>query len=708
MALRRGAGLGLALGRRGCCSKCTLPPDFVEALRAVVGAPNVSTATAAREQHGHDESMHACAPPDVVVWPQAVGQVQELAALCYRSRVPMVPFGTGTGLEGGVNAVQGGVCFDLSRMDAITELSLEDFSVVVEPGVTRKALNNYLRDTGLWFPVDPGADASLCGMAATGASGTNAVRYGTMRPNVLNLRVVLPDGRLLHTAGPGRQARKRAAGYDLTSLFVGSEGTLGFLTQATLRLHPLPEATAVTIATFPSVRDAVSCTVQVLQAAVPIARIEFLDEVMAGACSRYSGLELPAAATLLLELHGSQHSLVEQQQQMEDMVQLNGGRGLAWAQEPEERRRLWAMRHSAWYAALALRPGCQGYSTDVCVPISRLPDVVVETQRDLQDCGLTGRGRGAARSRLHRAPGQAGAGGRGHLHRGAWRGAGQAGTAAGGAGPGGAGHPAPHQGCAGPPQPHESREGVLSEDSMLLVWEQQRPQSGLGRPHCPVPVRRGPPPPNKPLCTRSLRALRCVWGTVCPSPSPGFPPPSGHSQIPRSWGGSGQFFMLPGGRGLSFGGLRLRSSGNQQKLPLCSKGTNFSLRFSYSWSDSNTRDMRMHRSASSCSKSPHCLDPPRESLSTAPVAQGAAQPIPAPLHRVASTPLKSAGHQRPAGSLPQEGNSHSVGLNYLARPSLASMGTWPPWLPCQEHPVALHGEGSREGAVTNPPPSLAS
>ncbi|GAB0195678.1 probable D-lactate dehydrogenase, mitochondrial [Grus japonensis] len=397
MALRRVLGLGAALGRRGCCSKRPLPPDFVEALRAVVGDPNVSTAMAVREQHGHDESMHtgaapspSCAPPDAVVWPQAVGQVQELAALCYRCRVPMVPFGTGTGLEGGVNAVQGGVCFDLSRMDAITELSLEDFSVAVEPGVTRKALNGHLRGTGLWFPVDPGADASLCGMAATGASGTNAVRYGTMRPNVLNLRVVLPDGRLLHTAGPGRQARKRAAGYDLTSLFVGSEGTLGFLTQATLRLHPLPEATAVTTATFPSVRAAVACTVQVLQAAVPVARIEFLDEVMAGACSRFSGLELPEAATLLLELHGSRHGLAEQRQQAEEIVRLNGGSGLAWAEEPEERGRLWAMRHSAWYAALALRPGCQGYSTDVCVPISRLPDVVVETKRDLQDSGLTG------------------------------------------------------------------------------------------------------------------------------------------------------------------------------------------------------------------------------------------------------------------------------------------------------------------------------
>ncbi|NWW06040.1 LDHD protein, partial [Oreocharis arfaki] len=289
---------------------------------------------------------------------------------------------------------------------------------------------------------DPGADASLCGMAATGASGTNAVRYGTMRPNVLNLRVVLPDGRLLHTAGPGRQPRKRAAGYDLTSLFVGSEGTLGFLTQATLRLHPLPEATSATVASFPSVGAAVACTVQVLQAAVPVARIggcsqpegglgvqvpvvelstasshpEFLDEVMADACSRFSGVGLPAAATLLLELHGSRHSLVEQQKQTEEIVQQNGGSGLAWAEGLEEREQLWSMRHSAWYAALALRPGCQvrhkdgadgssahgaasatalpsltqGYSTDVCVPISRLPDVVVETKQDLQASSITG------------------------------------------------------------------------------------------------------------------------------------------------------------------------------------------------------------------------------------------------------------------------------------------------------------------------------
>ncbi|XP_066183875.1 probable D-lactate dehydrogenase, mitochondrial isoform X2 [Sylvia atricapilla] len=365
MALRRALALGAALGRRSCCSKPSLPPDFVDALRAVAGAPNVSTATAVREQHGHDESMHPCAPPDVVVWPQAVGQVQELAALCHRCRVPMVPFGTGTGLEGGVNAVQGGVCFDLSRMDAIAELSLEDFSVTVEPGVTRKALNKHLRGTGLWFPVDPGADASLCGMAATGASGTNAVRYGTMRPNVLNLRVVLPDGRLLHTAGPGRQPRKRAAGYDLTSLFVGSEGTLGFLTQATLRLHPLPEVTAVTVASFPSVGAAVACTVQVLQAAVPVARIEFLDDVMADACGRFSGMGLPVAATLLLELHGSRNSLAEQQQQTGPMVGHVGDGNFHCilvfnSQDPEEAQRIHAFTQRLGRRALAAGGTCTG------------------------------------------------------------------------------------------------------------------------------------------------------------------------------------------------------------------------------------------------------------------------------------------------------------------------------------------------------------
>ncbi|XP_062442158.1 probable D-lactate dehydrogenase, mitochondrial [Rhea pennata] len=390
MALRRLLGLAAAVGRRGCCTERPLPPGFVAALRAVAGAPNVSTAAAAREQHGRDESVHSCAAPGAVVWPQDVAQVQALAALCHRSDVPMVPFGTGTGLEGGVSAVQGGVCFDLSRMDRVSELRVEDFTVAVEPGVTRKALNSHLRATGLWFPIDPGADASLCGMAATGASGTNAVRYGTMKANVVNLRVVLPDGRLLHTAGPGRHFRKSSAGYDLTSLFVGSEGTLGFLTQATLRLHPVPEAVVAAVSAFPSVRAAVDCTVNVLQAAVPVARIEFLDDVMVDACNRYSGLRLRAAPTLFLELHGSRHSLAEQVRRIEELAELHGGADFAWAQEPEERSRLWAARHNAFYAALALRPGCKAYCTDVCVPISRLPDIVVDTKKDLQESGLTG------------------------------------------------------------------------------------------------------------------------------------------------------------------------------------------------------------------------------------------------------------------------------------------------------------------------------
>ncbi|KAM8955212.1 putative D-lactate dehydrogenase, mitochondrial isoform 1-T1 [Lycaon pictus] len=285
---------------------------------------------------------------------------------------------------------QGGVCINLTHMDRILKLNPEDFSVVVEPGVTRKALNTYLRDSGLWFPVDPGADASLCGMVATGASGTNAVRYGTMRDNVLNLEVVLPGGRLLHTAGLGRHFRKSAAGYNLTGLFVGSEGTLGLITAATLRLHPVPEATVAATCAFPSVQAAVDTTVHILQAAVPVARIEFLDEVMMDACNRHSQLNCPVAPTLFLEFHGSEQALAEQIQRAEEIAGHNGASLFSWAKEAEERRRLWAARHSAWYAALALRPGCKGYSTDVCVPISRLPEILVQTKEDLKASGLTG------------------------------------------------------------------------------------------------------------------------------------------------------------------------------------------------------------------------------------------------------------------------------------------------------------------------------
>ncbi|XP_062968271.1 probable D-lactate dehydrogenase, mitochondrial isoform X4 [Cynocephalus volans] len=313
---------------------------------------------------------------------------------------------------------QGGVCINLTHMDRIVELNSEDFSVVVEPGVTRKALNTHLRDTGLWFPVDPGADASLCGMAATGASGTNTVRYGNMRDNVLNLEVVLPDGRLLHTAGRGRHFRKSAAGYNLTGLFVGSEGTLGLITAATLRLHPSPEATVAATCAFPSVQAAVDSTVNILQAAVPVARIEFLDDVAMDACNRYSKLNCAVAPTLFLEFHGSEQALAEQLQRTEEITRNNRASHFSWAKEAEERSRLWAARHNAWYAILALRPGCK-----------------------------------------------AGTGTPWDMHRGAWHWAGQAAAAAGGGGHCGHGDYAAAQSHAGPPKPHEPRQGDIRGSS---------------------------------------------------------------------------------------------------------------------------------------------------------------------------------------------------------------------------------------------------
>lgn len=358
--------------------------------RCICGEDAVSLAEAVRVQHGRDESVHSCRPPDVVVFPRSVEEVSALAKVCHRHHLPIIPFGTGTGLEGGVGAVKGGVCFSLRNMDQVLDLHQEDFDVTVEPGVTRKALNSYLRDTGLWFPVDPGADASLCGMAATGASGTNAVRYGTMRENVINLEVVLADGTVVHTAGKGRHHRKTSAGYNLTNLFVGSEGTLGIITKTTLRLYGIPEAMVSAVCSFPSVQAAVDSTVQVLQAGVPIARIEFLDDVMMDACNRFSSLSYPVTPTLFLEFHGTERSLEEQVRTTEEIAQSNGGSDFQWARDAETRNRLWKARHDAWYAALALRPGCKAYATDVCVPLSRLPQIVVETKEDVIANGLTG------------------------------------------------------------------------------------------------------------------------------------------------------------------------------------------------------------------------------------------------------------------------------------------------------------------------------
>ncbi|XP_066505381.1 probable D-lactate dehydrogenase, mitochondrial [Hoplias malabaricus] len=362
----------------------------IAAFRSVSGDEGVSLGEAVREQHGRDESVHRCRPPDVVVFPRCVEEVSALAKICHQHQLPIIPFGTGTGLEGGVGALKGGVCFSLRKMDEVLDLHQEDFDVTVEPGVTRKSLNSYLRDTGLWFPVDPGADASLCGMAATSASGTNAVRYGTMRENVLNLEVVLSDGSVFHTAGRGRRPRKTSAGYNLTNLFVGSEGTLGILTKATLRLYGVPESVVSAVCSFPSVQAAVDSTVQVLQAGVPIARIEFLDDVMIGACNRFNSLSYPETPTLFLEFHGSPRSLEEQVTITEEITRENGGSDFAWAEDEETRARLWKARHDAWYAALALRPGCKAYSTDVCVPLSRLPQIIVETKEDLMRNKLTG------------------------------------------------------------------------------------------------------------------------------------------------------------------------------------------------------------------------------------------------------------------------------------------------------------------------------
>jgi len=355
---------------------------------AVIGAlrgrfgDRLSTARAVRDQHGRDESWHAPAPPDAVVFAESVDDVQAVVRACAAERVPVIPFGTGTSLEGHVAAIRGGVCLDVSRMNRVLRLSPEDMDVTVEPGVTRKQLNAHLRDSGLFFPIDPGADASIGGMAATRASGTNAVRYGTMREAVLGLEVVLADGRLIRTA---RRARKSSSGYDLTRLFVGSEGTLGVIVSVTLRLHGTPDRIASAVVAFPDMGSAVATVIETIQAQVPLARIELLDEVQMEACNRYSKLAYPVAPTLFLEFHGTDATVEEQIATVEAIAAHHGGGSFAFAHAAEERSRLWQARHEAYYAALALRPGAKGWPTDVCVPISRLAECILETKRDLAE-----------------------------------------------------------------------------------------------------------------------------------------------------------------------------------------------------------------------------------------------------------------------------------------------------------------------------------
>lgn len=356
----------------------------IAGLRTMLG-DRLSTASAVREQHGRDESYHAAAPPDAVAFAESTAEVAAIVKLCAQHRVPVIPFGTGTSLEGHVAALSGGVCLDVSRMNQVLEVNAEDLDCRVQAGVTRKQLNEYIRDTGLFFPIDPGADASLGGMAATRASGTNAVRYGTMRENVLSLTVVLADGRVIKTA---RRARKSSAGYDLTRLFVGSEGTLGVITEVGLRLYGIPAAITSAMCSFPTIKDAVDTVIETIQSGIPVARMEFADDVQMRAFNLHAGLGLAEAPTLWLEFHGTEAGATEQAEMVQELSRAHGGADFKWTASPEERKKLWQARHDAAYASRKLRPGAKLWATDVCVPISRLADCVVETKRDIDETGL--------------------------------------------------------------------------------------------------------------------------------------------------------------------------------------------------------------------------------------------------------------------------------------------------------------------------------
>ena len=344
------------------------------------------TSAAIREQHGHGEGLADSAPPDVVVFPETNEEVAAIVRLCRAARVPVIAFGVGTSLEGHVAALHGGVCMDLSRMSRVLEVNGADLDCRVQAGVTREALNAELRGTGLFFPIDPGANATLGGMASTRASGTNAVRYGTMRENVLGLTVVTADGAIVRTGG---RARKSSAGYDLTRLFVGSEGTLGIITEVQLRLYGVPEAISAAVCQFPDLASAVDTTIETMQLGIPVARIELLDDVQMGACIAYSKLEgYEAKPTLFFEFHGTDRGVQEQAEMVEALAREHGGSAFEWATRQEDRSRLWKARHNAYYAALALAPGKQGFATDACVPISRLTQCVLETRAEIDASGL--------------------------------------------------------------------------------------------------------------------------------------------------------------------------------------------------------------------------------------------------------------------------------------------------------------------------------
>jgi D-lactate dehydrogenase (cytochrome) len=358
--------------------------SVVAALAAKFGNRLV-TSQAVREQHANTTTWIANEPPDAVVFPQATGDVQDVVRICAAHQMPVIPFGTGTSLEGHVNAPHGGVSIDFRDMNRVLAVNAQDLDCVIEPGITRKQLNEHLRDQGLFFPLDPGADASLGGMAATRCSGTNAVRYGTMKDNVLALKVVLANGELMTTA---RRAKKSSAGYDLTRLIVGSEGTLGVITELTLKLTGIPEAIAAGVCPFPSVEAACNAAIATIQSGIPVARIELLDELQVKATNLYSRLTLPEVPMLFVEFHGSPAAVAEQSERFGEIARDLEGGPFEWATKPEDRTRLWQARHDAYWAGRGLRPGAQAVATDVCVPISRLAECVTQTQREIAAHGL--------------------------------------------------------------------------------------------------------------------------------------------------------------------------------------------------------------------------------------------------------------------------------------------------------------------------------
>ena len=362
-----------------------VPQAFLDALEARFGAAQYSSSQAVREQHGRDEGSLQAPPPSAVVFAESTQDVSDVVKLASEYNVPIIPYGAGSSLEGHLLAIQGGISLDVSRMNQVLSINADDLTVTVQPGITRKQLNEAIKDTGLFFPIDPGADASIGGMTATRASGTNAVRYGTMRENVLALEVVTANGDVIRT---GTRAKKSAAGYDLTRLLIGSEGTLGIFTEISVRLYPLPEAVSAAICSFPSIDAAVQTVIQTIQLGVPIARVELIDVNSVRMVNAHSKLSLREEPMLLMEFHGSPSGVKEQAETVQMLATEHGGKAFEWATTPEERTRLWTARHNAYFAAVQSRPGCRAISTDTCVPISRLADALLDSVKEADESGI--------------------------------------------------------------------------------------------------------------------------------------------------------------------------------------------------------------------------------------------------------------------------------------------------------------------------------